>query len=147
MNHAAQYALRAAVYLARRDAEPRISVQHIAAALALPRNYLSKILHTLAHTGVLVSTRGPRGGFHLGRAPGDITLAQVLEPFSQSGTSTCLLSGEPCTPESACTAHGKWHAVSQDLSTFFQETTLEMLAQTHSSPTQNGGIYGEPRRS
>ena len=120
----------------------------IAAALTMPRNYLSKILHTLTHAGVLVSTRGPHGGFRLSAEPTDITLAQVIDPFRHdNGSGGCLLSGQPCKPEAACAAHGKWHMMSQELSSFFNETTLAMLAETDSHPSENGGSYVDPRRA
>ena len=148
MTQAAQYALRAAVYLARHHAQPRVRVDEIAGALAMPRNYLSKVLHTLTQAGVLLSTRGPRGGFQLSGAPADITLAKVIEPFHhENGNSGCLLSGQPCKPEAACTAHGKWHTMSQELSLFFSETTLAMLAEAGSHPSENGGSYVDPRRA
>ena len=60
-----QYALRAVLFVAEHGSDEPVRVDAIAAALNVPRNYLSKTLHTLARAGVLRSGRGPRGGFQL----------------------------------------------------------------------------------
>ncbi|MEZ4585391.1 MAG: Rrf2 family transcriptional regulator [Gemmatimonadales bacterium] len=73
----AQNAIRAVLFLAGKPDEAPVRVDEIAAALDLPRNYLSKTLHTLVRAGVLRSGRGPRGGFQLAIAPARLPLAQV----------------------------------------------------------------------
>ena len=65
LSKSAKYALRATLCLAECEGERPMPVDEIAERLDVPRNYLSKILHILARTGTLDSTRGPGGGFRL----------------------------------------------------------------------------------
>src|SRR5690348_15389074 len=66
LNDTAEYALRAALYIAQNGtAQKPAQAEQVAAALDIPRNYLSKILHIYTRNGVLLSTRGPNGGFWL----------------------------------------------------------------------------------
>lgn len=109
MTQAADYALQATIYLARRQEGERVTAAYIAEALAIPRNYLSKILYALAQAGVLDSTRGPRGGFRLGMKPGDISLARVIEPFTMPGDTEAAM----------------------------KDTTIEMLLQAAQRQTTN----------
>ncbi len=44
----------------------------------LPPAYLNKQLQALVRAGILVSSPGPRGGFRLARAPGKITVLDVV---------------------------------------------------------------------
>jgi Rrf2 family transcriptional regulator, iron-sulfur cluster assembly transcription factor len=71
--------LRAALYLAHRRSAGLISAGEVAAALGTPPNYTAKTLRQLARTGLLRSKRGPRGGFALGMAPSELSVAQLVD--------------------------------------------------------------------
>ena len=124
LSHTAEYALRAVLFLADRGDEPA-SVEDIATALQVPRNYLSKTLHRLAREGVLVSARGKGGGFRLAVDPHRLKLLRVVEPFDQiSGERRCLLGRPQCSDRHPCPAHRQWGAVSERVSEFFRERTV-----------------------
>ena len=124
------YALKAVLYLAEAEGEELARVGDIAAALDVPRNYLSKILHVLAREGLLASTRGPRGGFRLGVDASKLTLQQVLDPFDEVvGGSGCLLGREQCSDANPCAAHARWKGVSNSVQAFFRETTVRNLSK------------------
>jgi Rrf2 family protein len=128
LSQTAEYALRTAAFLARRADAP-VRIDEIAAALGIPRNYLSKILHRLAREGVLASTRGRNGGFRLARPAGRISLLEVVEPFDRiDARRQCLLGREVCSDERACEAHVAWKQVGARIAAFFTGTTLADLA-------------------
>nr|NIP61150.1 Rrf2 family transcriptional regulator [Gemmatimonadota bacterium]NIR77653.1 Rrf2 family transcriptional regulator [Gemmatimonadota bacterium]NIT86195.1 Rrf2 family transcriptional regulator [Gemmatimonadota bacterium]NIU30020.1 Rrf2 family transcriptional regulator [Gemmatimonadota bacterium]NIU34984.1 Rrf2 family transcriptional regulator [Gemmatimonadota bacterium] len=81
LSQTAEYALRAALHLARHHEDAPIRVDDVARSLNVPRNYLSKILHELGKEGVLESTRGPKGGFRLAEPPNEIFLARIVGRF------------------------------------------------------------------
>jgi Rrf2 family protein len=127
----AEYALRAVLHVAARaDQDVPVNVGDIAAALDVPRNYLSKTLHQLARAGILHSTRGPSGGFRLARAADRIPLAEVIAPFAPAGDadrSLCLLGRGHCRDSTPCAAHWRWKGVTQRMTHFFDETTVADL--------------------
>jgi Rrf2 family protein len=122
-----QYALRAVLFVAEQGAEEPVRVDAIAAALNVPRNYLSKTLHALARAGVLRSGRGPRGGFQLASRPDEISLARVAAPFDDIGSRTCLLGRASCGWKNPCSVHPHWEEVSNALQSFFRDTTIADL--------------------
>jgi Rrf2 family protein len=122
-----QYALRAVLFVAEHGADEPVRVDAIAAALNVPRNYLSKTLHTLARAGVLRSGRGPRGGFQLANRPDEISLARVAAPFDDLGSRTCLLGRASCGWKNPCSVHPHWEEVSSALQSFFRDTTIADL--------------------
>jgi Rrf2 family protein len=72
----AEYALRALVAIAR---QPRSwAIQELSAQENIPIKFLEQILLALRHAGLLASKRGVGGGYTLLRAPGEITLREVL---------------------------------------------------------------------
>lgn len=76
------YAVRAAIELARsdRDGDRAVPVtrQAIADAQAIPAKFLEHILADLKRSGLVQSTRGPDGGYSLGRGPEAITMADII---------------------------------------------------------------------
>ena len=63
------------------DAQVRVvNTKEIAEEHFMPVELLAKVLQTLARHQIIESHHnGPKGGYVLGRAPKDITIAQVLE--------------------------------------------------------------------
>jgi Rrf2 family protein len=72
----ADYAAQALVTLAREDRT--LSAAAIAAPQGIPVAFLLSVLRDLTHDGLLVSRRGPSGGYRLARAPAKITLGQII---------------------------------------------------------------------
>jgi len=131
LSRTSRYALRATAFLAGRAAEERPTpVAEIAAALGVPRNYLSKVLQQLARRGLLVSERGPRGGFRLASPPEAIRLLEVVETVEpRTAERDCLLGRPVCSDETPCAAHSHWREVSDAVERFLGETTLAELAR------------------
>jgi Rrf2 family protein len=71
------YALRAAVELASAGDGP-VKGDAIADAQGIPLKFLENILLELRHHGLVQSRRGAEGGYWLAKAPGEITLAEVI---------------------------------------------------------------------
>jgi Rrf2 family protein len=72
-------ALRALVYLARREEHACLSPRRIAEALDESPTYLAKALRHLVKTGILRAEKGVHGGVRFGRPPEEVTLLAVVE--------------------------------------------------------------------
>jgi Rrf2 family protein len=123
------YALHAAITIAERSAGGApVPAGEVAAALGIPANYLAKVLHVLARTGILVSERGRTGGFRLSRPPEEIRLVEVVDAFDDLGRERqCLLGRGACTEVGGCPAHAEWRSVSAPAFRFFETRTLADL--------------------
>ena len=77
ISQSSEYALRAVVCLARSHGTP-LTTQQIAVAARVPAGYLSKVLQNLARAGIVISQRGPSGGFVLARPPDQLTPLEVV---------------------------------------------------------------------
>ena len=128
LSQTAEYALRAVLHLSQYGADRPLRVGEIAAALRIPHNYLSKILHQLARHGVLASLRGKAGGFQLAVPPARLSISQVILPFDRvEERRRCLLGRPQCSDRTACTAHSRWKQVADTVAEFFRETTVADL--------------------
>jgi Rrf2 family protein len=79
LSSATACALRALAFLARHEGGGLMPSRATAAAAGLPALYLLKVLKPLAAAGVLLSARGPNGGYRLARPAKRITLLDVVE--------------------------------------------------------------------
>lgn len=130
LSNTAGYALRAVLYLAAREGEGPVRVDDVAAALDVPRNYLSKVLHTLVKEGLLRSLRGPHGGFALAVPASSVTLFRVVEPFDEiEARRSCLLGRGECDDANPCALHGRWSGVATDVAAFFRETSVSEVLE------------------
>ena len=143
LSKSAEDALRAVHLLAHLSTDEPVKAGTIAAALDLPENSLSKLLHRLQREGLLTSRRGPAGGFALSREPTSISLAEVIAPFDDLAEDRhCLLGRPECRDESPCAAHDAWREVQENLIEFFRGTTLADLGPPSELPANvpaNGG--------
>ena len=94
-------ALRALIYLARRDDQACVSPRRIAEALDESPSYLAKSLRHLVKTGILRAEKGVHGGVRLGRQPANVTLLAIVEAcqgaivadFCEASRPSCFCCG------------------------------------------------------
>lgn len=126
LSQTVEYALRASVYIAQQ--RPRsVRGPEVAAAVNAPRNYLGKILGTLARAGYLESSRGPAGGFRLAKGSEMHPLSVVVSVFEAAEPRRCLLGHGECGRSPSCPAHQRWQPIARATDEFFARTTLADL--------------------
>ena len=76
---ASRYALHALVPLAKGRQHQPVACHVVATAEGIPDQFLLKILNRLVRVGILLSAKGPHGGFQLARAPETISVLEVIE--------------------------------------------------------------------
>jgi Rrf2 family iron-sulfur cluster assembly transcriptional regulator len=146
LSKSATYAVRALLCLAEAGSDEPTTVDQIAATLEVPRNYLSKILHVLARTEILDSTRGPGGGFRLARSPAALPLSDIVRHFDVvPDSTTCLLGRVRCSDTTPCRAHERWSITREAIITFLDGTTLADLAHDGSSADACGALTREKK--
>jgi Rrf2 family protein len=120
------HALRAMAWLAAHADGEAVLGRDMARKLKIPPDYLSKVLATLARSGVITASRGAKGGYRLARAPERIKLVEVVTPFEgKRAKAGCLLRPDrPCRDSAACSAHTSWGGVNEAYRNFLENTTV-----------------------
>ncbi|MDE2293557.1 MAG: Rrf2 family transcriptional regulator [Elusimicrobia bacterium] len=103
----ARYAILGLVHLASQPPGQLVLAEATAQRLKLPKSFLAKLFQRLAHKGILVSQRGPRGGYALARAASTITLAEVVDATQEPrpGERDCMLEPRRCGVGGPCAMH------------------------------------------
>lgn len=123
------YAVRAAIDLARHvDGDPR-KAREIATSMDVPLGFLKRILAELVGQGLLTSTAGPNGGYRLTQPPETITLLDIIEPSEQLlSPKRCILRGGPCDWSAFCPIHDTWCLAQQAFADSLDTAKLDQLA-------------------
>ena len=79
LSRKADYALRAVKHLSTIPKGKLGSINSIAEAEAIPREFLAKILKYLTRGSILVSFQGVTGGYRLARLPREVSFLEVIE--------------------------------------------------------------------
>lgn len=121
----ADYAVRAAIELAAANPEV-VKGEHVARTQEIPLNFLENILGDLKHAGLVVSKRGPEGGYRLALAPAEITVADVMRAVE--GPLATVRGERPESLEYAGSAEPLqrvWIALRANLRGVLEEVSLE----------------------
>jgi Rrf2 family protein len=130
LSQKARYAIRAMLMLAERtDGEPLL-IGDIAQRQSVPKKFLELILLDLKKRGLVHSRRGKHGGYVLGKAPRDITFAEVIRvmdgPLAQvpCASRTAYRRCEDCEDEQTCAIRRSLIEVRDATAQILEKTTL-----------------------
>jgi Rrf2 family transcriptional regulator, cysteine metabolism repressor len=105
----AEYALRAVLELALREAEGPCRIADIAEAQGVPHRFLEAIVNQLRHAGITQSVRGAEGGYLLARPAEEISAKEVIEAIQGPLTLVpCGAGGDPCDSDPRCPFVPMW---------------------------------------
>jgi len=111
MSRKADYALRAVRHLSLIPKGKLGSINSVAEAEAIPREFLAKILKDLTRSGILLSFQGVTGGYKLARPPREISFLNVIEAIEGPlHLNLCTVDEHDCgCPQvDTCTMRNFW---------------------------------------
>lgn len=101
----------------------------LAARVRLEPPTVSKVLKALAAAGLVESFRGASGGYRLARAPGDITVADIVAAMEGPIAMTeCSAHRGACHHESHCDVQVNWRRISTAIETALRSVSLADMA-------------------
>jgi len=138
LSRQSDYAIRLVLDLARQPGHAG-DIKGVAARQGAPAPYLAKIAQALARAGLVVATRGARGGIRLARPPASITLHDVVEAVEGPIVyNRCLLWPGECDPARPCPLHPVLGGLAQTVSDYLKSIDFAHLADLHRA-SQEGG--------
>ncbi len=130
-----EYALQAVMYLALKPEGERTSIKELTRKINIPYHFLAKILQDLTYKGLLMSQKGPTGGFALGKPAKDITLFQIVEAIDGTDvTSKCVLGFPECSGKNPCAVHEKWTLLRDEIHLMLVGKNITQMAREMKKP-------------
>jgi Rrf2 family transcriptional regulator, cysteine metabolism repressor len=127
-----EYGVRLMVQLGRHFGTGPASLAEIAAEEDLPRAYLEQLVMSLRDAGLVVSTRGARGGYELARQPGAIRMGEILRALEGPIAPMICATDDPehatnCDRSARCTVNLLWVRVRDAITGALDGMTLAEL--------------------
>jgi Rrf2 family protein len=136
------YALRALLQLARESAENPVRLAGLAKKQAIPLPFLEQIFSQLRRAGLVISVRGPQGGYKLARKPDDISLGDIVVALEGPMEPVACTMPENRTPDchdvDGCFSRFVCKELDGELSRALSKNTLSvMLGQMNQFKTHH----------
>ncbi|MDX1586290.1 MAG: Rrf2 family transcriptional regulator [Balneolaceae bacterium] len=123
------YGLQAMFYIALHSTdEKNVDLNRIAEEKNIPKHFLSKILQLLVKDKLLVSMKGPNGGYRLSRPADEITLLEIVEAIDGLDIfDQCGIGFRKCNPDNPCPIHHDYKRIRDRVYKLFEVKTLVSL--------------------
>jgi len=121
-----EYAIRAMIFVAQQSkSDVRVGVKEIAKGIGSPEHFIAKILQDLSRKGLVLSLKGPTGGFYLDNKTLKCTLADIVKAIDGDKLfSGCGLGLEYCSDAKPCPLHHEFKKIREDIYKTLQSTKL-----------------------
>ncbi|MDP1894957.1 MAG: Rrf2 family transcriptional regulator [Hydrogenophaga sp.] len=123
-----RFAITAMIDLALRESAQPVPLQDIALRHRISLSYLEQVFAKLRQHGLVESTRGPGGGYTLGRKATEITVADIIVSVDEPIDATQCGGKENCLGEgNRCMTHELWAALNSKMVDFLDSVSLQSL--------------------
>ena len=127
------YAVMAMADLAdRRRGERTVSLGEIAQSQDISLSYLEQLFAKLRKTGLVVSVRGPGGGYRLSQPASELRIGDIILPVEEPIAATRCKPGSPIGLHgngSALLTHDLWEELGRQIHVFLSSVTLADIVE------------------
>ena len=107
LSNQSKYAIRAVIYLAiYSNQSSKLGSKKVANLIDVPAPFLAKILQKLSKTKLILSTKGPNGGFYMTDKELSRSLMDIIECIDGlEFFKSCFVGLPRCSDENPCAIH------------------------------------------
>ncbi|MDP2729260.1 MAG: Rrf2 family transcriptional regulator [Dehalococcoidales bacterium] len=125
-----QYATRALLDLALHQGNGPVPLKDVAQRQEISLQYLAHLMTPLIASGTVSTTRGPKGGILLARAPEEIKLSEVIQQVEGSiAPAECVNNPEVCHRSELCVTRDIWDELKRAIVGVLESITLGDLVE------------------
>jgi Rrf2 family iron-sulfur cluster assembly transcriptional regulator len=124
-----RFAVTAMIDLALRSGSGPVALAAISQRQQISLSYLEQLFGKLRRHDLVESTRGPGGGYSLGRAAAEISVADIIVGVDEPIDATGCGGRENCMGEEAgrCMTHDLWASLNTRMIEYLDSITLKSL--------------------
>ena len=123
-----RYAVMAMADLAKSKDKTPTSLSEISLRQGISLSFLEQLFLRLKKNNLVISSRGPHGGYVLSKAPEEIKLSSIINAVDEKiKTVKCQKeSNQGCNGKSIkCITHDLWEDLDSHINSFFEKNTLK----------------------
>lgn len=123
-----RFAVTAMIDLALRQDSGPVTLATISERQQISLSYLEQLFGKMRRNELVASTRGPGGGYSLGRQATDITVADIITSVDEPLDATKCGGKRNCRADGGeCMTHDLWTALTSHMLSFLESVTLQKL--------------------
>lgn len=123
LSEAASIGLHALIIIAKGDG--MVNVQQIAEVTGSSKHHVAKVMQRLTKEKMVISSRGPNGGFLLNRKPVEISLLEIFEAIEgKMDIPACPADHQIC-PFDKCLLDNVTQRMTMQFKEYIQNQTIE----------------------
>jgi len=121
-----EYAMRAVFYIAQKSEEgQKVGIREIAFHINSPEPFLAKILQKLSKDGLILSSKGPNGGFYVDSGGLQRPLADIVRAIEGDSIFTgCGMGLSYCSETNPCPLHDDFKKIRGQIVVMLQTTSI-----------------------
>lgn len=124
-----RFAVTAMIDLALRDHNGPVTLAGISQRQKISLSYLEQLFGKLRRHELVESTRGPGGGYTLGRVAREITVADIIFAVDEPLDATQCGGKENCQDEQRCMTHDLWANLNARMVDYLDSVSLADLVE------------------
>ena len=128
---ACEYGIKSVIFIAEQSrSNQKVSLKTVANAIDSPTAYTSKILQLLTRHQIIISEKGPTGGFSMTAEKLDnVTLSTIVSAIDgDSIYKGCGLGLAQCNADKPCPVHDQFAKVREALKDMLENTSVSALS-------------------
>lgn len=122
-----RYAVTAMLDLALHSESGPVSLADISARQGISLSYLEQLFSKLRRESLVVSVRGPGGGYRLAQDLASVSVAAVVDAVNESLDATKCHGAGDCQDGQICITHHLWQDLSSQIHEFLSGISLADL--------------------
>ena len=132
-----RYAVTAMLELTIRNQKGPVTLAEISEDQDISLSYLEQLFASLRKHGLVKGMRGPGGGYQLGMAPTEISVANIIIAVDEKVDVMQCRGQSNCQDGNQCLTHNLWKNLSCQIYEFLNGITLQDLVDEHTSGKAN----------
>ncbi len=124
-----RYAVTAMLDVALNSSSGPVSLADISERQEISLSYLEQLFARLRKSGLVVSVRGPGGGYILSRDMDEIAISSIVKAVDETVHATKCHGEQGCQGGVKCLTHTLWNDLSERIEDFLTNITLSELVK------------------
>jgi len=133
-----RFAVTAMIDLALREHNGPVTLAGISQRQKISLSYLEQLFGKLRRHELVESTRGPGGGYTLGRVSKDITVADIIFAVDEPLDATQCGGKENCQDDQRCMTHDLWANLNARMVDYLDSVSLADLVEQQKARVEKG---------
>jgi len=134
-----RFAVTAMIDLALREHNGPVTLAGISQRQKISLSYLEQLFGKLRRHELVESTRGPGGGYTLGRVAKDVTVADIIFAVDEPLDATQCGGKENCQDDQRCMTHDLWANLNARMVDYLDSVSLQDLVEQQKERADKGG--------